>query len=62
VDDPEFPTLRDFFAAHALAGHIPSFDKMLSLSRDAEDVELLFVNAAALSYRLADAMIAERNK
>ena len=53
-------SLRDYFAAKALAAGLhPDF---LSHQFTEVDIALWIQNAAALSYRLADAMLAERAK
>ena len=51
-------TLRDYFAAKALGG-IATVDILKSAMTE-EECELVLVNAAELSYRLADAMLAAR--
>ncbi len=54
-------SLRDYFAAHAIqAGLDPTTFLMGAMSN--EEAELAIINAAALAYRLADAMLAEREK
>jgi hypothetical protein len=52
--------LRDYFAAKALSGI--SNQMMLENAMTIEQCELELINAATLSYRLADAMLAEREK
>jgi len=53
-------TLRDYFAAQCLnAGLAPDF---LIRCMTEQEVAMTITNASALAYRLADAMLAERNK
>ena len=53
-------TLRDYFAAQWLnAGLAPDF---LIRCMTEQEVAMAITNASALAYRLADAMLAERNK
>ena len=53
-------SLRDYFAGQALIGRCAS-DPM-RLAMDEHEADLVFVNAAAFAYRMADAMLAEREK
>lgn len=54
-------SLRDYFAAAALQGHVACHN-ILEKSMSEEECKLAWINAAAFSYRCADAMIAEREK
>lgn len=56
--DNEGMTLRDYFAAKALSGI--ANQRMLEHAMTPEDCDLEIINAAALSYWLADAMIKAR--
>ena len=58
IEDAERARLRDCFAVAAL-GAVSSID-MLQGAGTEEDCELCIVNAAALAYRLADAMLVAR--
>ena len=51
--------LRDYFAARAIQG-VTSID-MLTGAQTEADCELCIVNAAALAFRLADAMLVARD-
>lgn len=60
--NPEGMSLRDYFAGQALCAMTPGLEHaFLSLTLTHDGYGLLIQNAAALSYRLADAMIAERD-
>jgi len=54
-------TLRDYFAGKAMQGHISSCN-ILAKAMTEEECNLQWLNAAAFSYRCADAMLAERDK
>ena len=58
--DAEGMTLRDYFAAKALSG-VCDFEMFMACDT-AEACAMQITNAANLSYRLADAMIAARNQ
>ena len=53
-------TLRDYFAAQALS--MLNYHNILAAAVTAQETEWAIQNAAVLSYRLADAMLAERAK
>ena len=53
-------SLRDYFAAMALKAGLSS--SFLETAWTQEECEVRIINAAVLSYRLADAMLAERAK
>lgn len=60
--DPEYGmSTRDWFAGMALQGHIANAN-ILQSAVTIEQRELQFINAAAFAYRMADSMLAERNK
>lgn len=53
-------SLRDYFAAAAIAKGLPRDFMMRSMTE--QDCQNAITNASVLAYRLADAMLAERNK
>ena len=53
-------SMRDYFAALALQGIVDR--NMLENAMTNEQVDLHIMNAAALAYRLSDAMLYERDK
>jgi hypothetical protein len=53
-------TLRDYFAAKAMGAYVNS--ELLISSNTEEECVLQFINVAAFSYQIADAMLAERDK
>lgn len=56
-------SLRDYFAAAALQGMTNGLENaFLTRETTEETCDMMILNCAALSYRLADAMIRERNK
>ncbi len=59
-DDWHGMELRDYFASHVLAAGLDF--QFLVTAKDNKDCEWLITNAAVLSYRIADAMLKERQK
>ena len=58
---PETLTVRDYFAAKAMQGHCAQANILLD-ALTPDECEMAFLNAAAFSYRCADAMLKEREK
>ena len=54
-------SLRDYFAAMALQGHCAK-THIFECAMNEKECALAFTNAAAFSYRCADAMLAKRDK
>lgn len=55
-------TLRDYLASSALRGMAGHLEAMFLKATTTEECELEILNAAVLSYRIADAMLREREK
>jgi hypothetical protein len=55
-------SLRDFFAAHALAGFLANQEAARSVIKAAHDAPDANKRFAATAYDLADAMLKEREK
>lgn len=55
-------SLRDYFAAHAITGYMLAFDYQMLRSMSEQEIEMNFVNAAAVAYKMADSMMTERAK
>jgi len=53
-------SLRDYFAAQALALMFPEANALLASQMDEPDLDGLFAQTARYSYRMADAMLAAR--